>query len=263
MTADPSDRDSLDDTIHFKCLRCGQRIQVSRKRRGDVVHCPKCDRSIQIPKIQRPPEEQSTARETQDELPVINVVYERSSPTPSELNQRLIQVPRVVVWMQGLLLLSVGVSCFFFGTLLGRSLETTESDATQSSIRRVFGTIVYLDAMQRPIPDAGAVVICLPKDRRPELNAKAQFDGLRPGDPIPGESHPSLVAIQRIGGTYLRTGDTGKYEFSVREGNYYVLIISRQLTSPANEPKSKSDLAQLGRYVESAVDLIGERGIGR
>ena len=109
-------------------------------------------------------------------------------------------------------------------------------------------------------PDDGAVVVVVPQGMKPSVDEKARFEGLRPNDPAPDDSHDGIGVIRSIGGAYTRTD--GKGDFRVRlpdGGDFYVLVISRRGKRKAGSGFKKSDLAQMGHYFLDATELIGSQ----
>jgi hypothetical protein len=68
------------------------------------------------------------------------------------------------------------------------------------------------------------------------------------------------LAVREIGGDFTRADGQGSFRLvAPQSGAYSLLIISAHLDRPASERFAPQDLAELGRYVESAPELLGRR----
>jgi hypothetical protein len=109
-------------------------------------------------------------------------------------------------------------------------------------------------------PDSGSVVIVLPVDRRPMTDSRVAVEGLRPGDPVPTDDNLSLRTIRSLGGDFVLANDDGNYQVRLPEqGRYHVLVISRRAARSGSDKVELTDVAQIGRYFTSAVDLLDDR----
>ena len=121
------------------------------------------------------------------------------------------------------------------------------------------GEIVYAKEGGRNLPDDGSVVLVLPQSQRPAPTGKAPVEGLRPGDPMPREESENLRIIQSIGGAYARTDNAGRFQLTLPDhGQYFVLIVSKNKYRAAGDERDKADIAQLGNYVLTPTELLGE-----
>lgn len=169
-----------------------------------------------------------------------------------------ISLPRYVLYGQGVLLIAVAMMALTLGILIGRGTApriVEKSGAPTPCF--LTGTVQYTTRGGSQVPDAGAVVIVVPQDKRP--TDKATIEGLRPEDPQPADDLPSLSRIRSIGGDYTRSDDRGYFKLRVPDtGDYFLLVVSRQSHRSANERLEPVHLAQIGRYFLPAPDLIGD-----
>lgn len=266
--------------IRFTCNHCGSRLSVSSRKAGMASQCPKCHHPLtvptpeprqRVPDGEAPRESAGPSRDDEakedpfaqfivyDEEP--ELVYasdEEDVPPYAEdlpIDPTKVAVPRRILYLQGILLGVVALSCFALGVLVGASRSGGGPEVHVPQPCFVRGTIAIRSGAGDPIPDQGAVAIVVPQDRHPEQ--KAELDGLRPQDPPPDDTHPGLLAIQSIGGAYARTDENGRFELRVPDtGKYYLLVISTR-RSGSTEDHPKSELAQIGRFFQLTPDLFG------
>jgi len=147
------------------------------------------------------------------------------------------------------------LACFVLGVIvgMGTSGQNDGDDIAQPCV--ITGRIALGNGGDATTPDEGAVAIVVPRNVHPE--EKADIAGLLPHDPQPGENHPSLQAIQSIGGDYARADEDGRFQLRVRDtGEYFVLVISASRVQ-SGEEQPKTVLAQIGRFFQLAPDLFG------
>jgi hypothetical protein len=265
--------------IRFSCQHCGQRLRIASRKAGKEVECPKCQESIVVPSedaVAAPPPAPEVPLDADDsppdETPLpefvvhdddVEWVYEseegEGQVAPGQVDLDRVSVPRSVLYAQGILLGVVGLLAFALGVLVGggRSPAPHHPLATP---HLVAGQLQYQTDGDHRRPDAGSTVLVLPAEHRPGPNERASIEGLRPQDPSPNETNPSLRAIQAMGGSYTRTDDQGRYRVRVpKPGTYFVLFVSANAYRENAEDLDKTDLAQIGRYVLPATDLLGDR----
>src|SRR5690606_36868980 len=169
-----------------------------------------------------------------------------------------ISLPGYVLYGQGVLLIAVAMTALTLGILIGRGTAPRVVEKTgERTPCFLTGEIQYASRSGARVPDAGAVVIVVPQDKR--LTDKASIEGLRPTDPLPAADLPSLVRIRSIGGDYTRADHQGYFKLRVPDtGDYFLLVVSRQSQRQASERLDPVHLAQMGRYFLPAPDLIGE-----
>jgi len=169
-----------------------------------------------------------------------------------------ISLPRYVLYGQGVLLIAVAMTALTLGILIGRGTAPRVVEKSGAPTPCFLtGTVEYASRSGAHVPDAGAVVIVVPQDKR--LADKAPIEGLRPEDPMPAADLPSLSRIRSIGGDYTRADDQGYFKLRVPDtGDYFLLVVSRQTQRKASERLEPVHLAQIGRYFLPAPDLIGD-----
>ncbi len=164
-------------------------------------------------------------------------------------------------------LVAVGASCALVGVIFGFWLAQTisplpflpfveKSEHRSASNRGVLveGRITFRPNPLTGVPDAGAVVIFLPADRKPTKTIPVE--GLRTYENLQAFA-PGPRAIASLGGTVERTNSTGEFMTVLTPGTYYLLIISAKARRASGAPISPSDLAQMRQYFYAAEDLVG------
>lgn len=279
--------------IRFQCANCQQRLSVSSRKAGARAKCPKCQQTLTVPSAEEAERQLAAAaatavaapgqpRETdpwadfavfdddvewvyeQETAPAIRGAGPRTSTHPgrSSLPDRVdpekVAVPRSLLYMQGILLGVVGLVCFTLGVLVGGSTvgePSAENQPPQPCL--VAGKVTYKASGGGLLPDAGAVIVVLPQDAKPEQ--KAPIEGLIPAAPFPVPTDPGLQSIQSIGGEYTRADVNGEFRLRVPDrGKYHVLVLSRNARRRPSEELRRSDLAQLGDFFMPAPDLLGQ-----
>ncbi|MBC7351115.1 MAG: hypothetical protein H5U08_02045 [Thermogutta sp.] len=124
------------------------------------------------------------------------------------------------------------------------------------------GEIRFVDARGMGHPDTGAVVIALPAKQFPD--SRVPIEGLRPWDSDSPQRQRNLEKLAEHGGAWTTVEEDGQFRLVLPEtGDYWVLVISKNLARPKsvteqpNRGIGELDLAQLSRYFERPVDLIG------
>jgi phage FluMu protein Com len=270
--------------IKFACEHCGQRLNVSSKQAGVRAKCPKCKGKIQVPEANgeasNEPDEvvgdgdasRPAGAASEEENPYAEFVvyddevewhyesddndYAPRLSTATDLDR--VAVPRRVLYAQGILLAVVAIVSFILGTLVtgGGSKEAADVGPVPCQLS---GEVVYATGGGRNLPDDGSIVLVLPQDQRPAPTGKAPIEGLRPGDPLPLGESENLRIIQSIGGAYARTDNAGRFQLTLPDhGQYFVLIVSKNKYRAPGEERDKADIAQLGNYVLTPTELLGE-----
>ena len=257
--------------VKFACEHCGQRLSVSSDKIGKRAKCPKCREPIQVPNKEDAAKsldkyaDKADADESGDEDPFSQfVVYDdaelvyESEPTytaksNAAVDTSKIAVPRIALYVQGVLLGVVAVSFFMFGILVGSKSTKNENAEEAPKVCVVTGSVTYRDGA-----DSGAVVIFLPKGKRPD--ERPSPTGLRPNDvPPPTDANIGYRAIVENGGGYARTNAQG--DFKIRVDNlreYYVLFISRRGMRDDDEELTRAERSEIAGYFDSVTDLIGQ-----
>ncbi len=174
--------------------------------------------------------------------------------TASRSDSQTVSVPRRIVYLQGFLLGIVALVFFVFGMIVG-SGSRSESGPPPFQPCTISGTVLYEDSAHQAIADESSIVIIVPLASRPDQ--KAAVEGLRPSDPEPGETHPSVAVIRSLGGDYARVDRRGRYRLRVTTpGRYHLLIVSRHAKRADGQQPQATDLAQIGRYFVPATSLL-------
>lgn len=257
--------------VKFACEHCGQRLSVSSDKIGKRAKCPKCREPLEVPNKEEGAKSlekyaaEDEAGKAGDADPFAQfVVYDdaelvyESEPTYTAksnvaVDTSKIAVPRMAIYIQGVLLGVVAASFFMFGILVGSKSSDKENGEDAPKICVVKGSVSY-----RASPESGAVVIFLPKGRRPDERPSPL--GLRPDDrDPPTDANIGYRAIVENGGAYARTNERG--DFTLRVDNsreYYVLIISRTSMRDDDDEVPPSTRGEIAGYFDSVTDLIGQ-----
>lgn len=179
-------------------------------------------------------------------------------PTRTVIDYDKVAVPRRVLYLQGILLGVVSLVSFVLGMLVRAPPLPRDTAKNQTSPCTLSGEVTYGE--EAPLPDDGCVVIVLPVDRRPALDERVAVDGLRPGDPLPLDQNISLRTLRGLGGDCGRTNERGQFQIRLPDrGRYHVLVISRRAARSETSRIEMADVAQIGQYFKSVVDLLEDR----
>lgn len=251
--------------IRFPCPECQQRLSVASQKAGREVRCPRCRRTVRVPAVPNP----SVAHELATITEVLPTPHTDSNPdqetelvyadapaasaaaTPGET---LVTIPRQYVYGQGLLLGSVALGFFIFGLIVGsRAGPDLAGVALQPCT--ISGEIRFQAAAQNDSADNGARVIVVPQAVRPDQKAAAS--GLRPSDPAPADGHVGMAVLRSLGGDVTSVDEQGRFQCHVPSpGRYYILVISRHAKRPDHATLEGRDLAQIGRYISPAANVL-------
>jgi hypothetical protein len=166
-----------------------------------------------------------------------------------------ISVPRWILYVQGALLGAMALVGFMLGYIVSEATSMVSDAPHTAGPVRVTGEVAYDAGDHLPTPDVGATVMLVPEGARPEQ--KVGVASLRPGSERVDATDPAIAAIREIGGDFVRADRDGKFRLVVpTPGDYFLLIVSAQRVRSGNERPAPQDLAELGRYVESAPELL-------
>jgi hypothetical protein len=144
--------------------------------------------------------------------------------------------------------------------LASRSPTRAAKSDARNQPATVSGRVLYGTSGGTNYPDEGAVIMVFPAANRPSSDEKVRYDGLRPSDMPPTAGHGGLERLRAFGGGYVRADLAGEFRISVAKGgSYYILVVSNHGTRREQTVPNRADLAQLGRYVSEASELIGNR----
>jgi hypothetical protein len=256
-------------------------LSVSERKAGRKANCPKCAEPLVVPekaaaelqmaerRAQRatvPDDDEEPDPYTQfavyDDEDEMELVYESEPEAAAEsrpVEQNLVAVPRLVLYVQGVMLGVVALVSFALGVIVGGSSGGDRQTAGQPIPCAIDGTVSITTSTFQVIPDDGAQVFALPVGRTPEPRAK--IEGLRPEDAPPEADHEGLAALRSIAGGYARTNAEGRFHLSLPDvGDYYLLVVSRRASRSGGEPVPIDHMAQLGSYFQPPVgELVGDR----
>lgn len=216
-----------------------------------------------------------------DYPPVVSVVSGAGGPPPpplpSEAEREPPQpTPRLPIpwpiYAQALLLLCVAVGAlsagYYWGYQDGSAVQTESSeqavvvaepqDGFADEEVLLDGRILWTPSPGTSSGDASATFVALPQDRIP--HSALPIAGLQPGGENNTDTQASVAAIRAIGGVFTRAESDGTLAAVLpQEGRYYLLIISRNVTRPEDQPILALDLAQMKQYFADPEGLIGGR----
>jgi hypothetical protein len=198
-----------------------------------------------------------------DQRDAAEPAYERR-PQPAELvpphrvDENSIAVPRSVIYVQGALLGIVAIVAFVLGTFFSSIFPDSAPPPAPSGPCTIVGQVAHMANEGRRVPDVGSAVLAVPAERLPD--EKFAVIGLRTQDTPLAPGAPTLQGLHLLGGDYARADREGGYRLRLPgAGDYFVLVISASSRRARNEIPSRKHLAELGRYVTSAIDLLGDQ----
>ena len=197
----------------------------------------------------------------------------KAEPTPSTTvptSQPLVTIPAApfadAVWLSRraiythvAILVLVSLVTFLVGWISGGAGSRLPVGNNAGPVR-FEAKLQYLAANGKTLPDDGAVVLIWPKQSKPleRLSSKR----LAPAEPAPPRDSPTLQAIETLRGAYTRADAQGEVRDVLlpEPGEYYVLVISRNLARPANEVINDKAIPILGDlFGAEALTLLGTR----
>jgi hypothetical protein len=186
-----------------------------------------------------------------------------SGPTKSskfESWKERIEIPRWAVYCQAALLGLIATTFFIFGMMVG-TLTSGTGDAINATFDcRVVGSVAYrVDGDLRA--DEGAVVILLPKDKKPD--ARAPGESVNPGTFKPLDN-AAIDRIHELGGAVVRANENGQFDVMIdaNYGNgleYYLLIVSKNQRGVDTDPMTKEQVATIGTFFMPVEDVVEDR----
>jgi hypothetical protein len=187
----------------------------------------------------------------------IELVYDSTEPSAAAtrpVSADLVAIPRYVIYLQGGLLGVVALIAFAIGLLTGGALLTQPAAPAAPQPCVVTGSVMYA-AGTRQRPDDGAVIVILPQAAE-KPDEKAPVQGLRPGDPSPGENNRGIAILRAAGGDYARADANGRFQLKLPDrGRYLVVAISNQQSRTRDD--IAADILKIGAYFDNAADLLG------
>ena len=261
--------------LEFRCPNCQQRLMAKAEKAGRRVKCPRCGGSLVVPGDEEPlpppvqelsyPPIHSPIIDDSD-LPVIVLGEEPAPPVPrihaaQPFDPTWISFPRRLIYFHAALLALVLGGAFGLGYWVGRDQRpSADSSAAQTSPIALDGRATHIGPVGDQAGDDGAVVMALPRARRPGRTEKPSLAGLGPLDPSPADNDPVLEAVVTQGGAYFRADSEGRFRLVLPQpGEYYLLFISRHATRPDGDEVRREHLAEMGEYFTGALELIGRQ----
>jgi hypothetical protein len=274
--------------IRFICTNCRQALAIAARKAGSKIKCPKCQAELTVPVVADPADapippafsQQSSAKQPNfaefvfddvpaavdtppmhTSIPLIDVRTDQAPGANVVIDRSLVAISRTVLYAQAVLIVVVALAAFGIGYFTGRGERpptTEELSAIQQPVA-IEGDVVFRNHAGADAPDAGAVVIAVPHGAEP--GQKFPIAGLRPSDAAAqdGGVNVAVQALESEGGGYARADDRGHFTITVRPGNYWVLVISASAARPNGVLPTTSDEQTLGRYFNSATDLLADR----
>lgn len=258
--------------VRFSCSECGQRLNARDDKIGKTLKCPKCRTQLVVPTA----EAADAFDPTRDALKQLEeavgedddvselVVYDDNDVDPStsrvsEFDRELVSISRRVIYVQAGLLVALALFGLVVGFLIGRGTAPhgdAVDDAPQvTTASRIPGKLQYATG-EGLRPDRGAVVLAVPADSKPE--EKIPVDDLLPEAQMPAAGNLALQQLATLGGDYTRADDAGNFALYLVPGRYHLLYISYAARRPSGNQLARQDLAEIGAYVTSGYDLIGQ-----
>lgn len=278
-------------SIRFRCQRCNQLLGIASRKAGTEIECPKCGESQTVPSEEAAAVALAMSHfarqvDTAETSPGVVAYDDQPTPIDGPLSGELIDqelpgptsgppanlgspfsrdrdvvvYPRQTLYLQAVLFLALAVVAFAAGYFMGRgdAMVARQRAAEEASRELVLveGKVVFDPGDGTLEGDQGAVVIGFPDGKTPGETLSIQ--GIRPQDPPPAEDHPSVRAIEELGGAFAKADTTGAFSMVLPgQGKYRLLIVSYRTDRAADQPIDELDLDQIRRYFYRAGDLIG------
>jgi len=154
------------------------------------------------------------------------------------------------------------IVAFFVGIVFGifiRDLIFTQPTDAQraagnhaAAANEVSGTIYFLNDDGERRADVEAVIICLPKDRKP--SALLSCKGLLPADAV---NNDTIQMFREWGGIYTKADANGGFTFAHKASERYLVLLISANQSGTGEEISLNVLTELRRYFRDP-ELFGE-----
>lgn len=240
------------------CPHCRHRFEANRPPSVSEVKCPRCQKAVAIgPPRAAPPVAPPPGPPVAPIMPPPIARPTAASAAPPVDMGNTIRVPRRVVVTQGILLALMALSGFAAGVFSSRTRWATSGAARQPAL--VLGTVQFADGNNgEPQADRGSVILLFPRNVQPDRGQKLKVSGLRPQDPPLKRGNAALEALRTLGGDYARASDQGFYYVKARDtGDYFLLVLSAHEKRATSAALDRKHLAEIGRYVDRAAELIG------
>lgn len=176
--------------------------------------------------------------------------------SPEAINLPLV-LPRWVVYFQVAMLGIVAATFFLFGLMVGQLTGRNLNSEQPSFDCQLTGSVQYqLDGGL--LPDEGAVVFLLPRNRKPAERAPGNLVSPREFQPL---GNRGIEVVHQLGGAVCRVNASGEFNLVV-DGNqqgieYFLLIVSANQAESTQKPMTKLQVAAIGTFylpVERVID---------
>ncbi|MCH2397789.1 MAG: hypothetical protein MK364_01665, partial [Pirellulales bacterium] len=227
------------------CGTCGVLLPPDAAEQG-VLTCPKC---IQAKRQVAPtvtgspatppappindPYQQFTVFDEQTEW-----IYDGEELTSGTRYQELpvdankVAVPRKVIYLQGILLSLVAISCFSLGMLVGQQNSALPSRSASSQPCLIQGLVSYTSNSGQRMPDDRAVIIAIPETLKLDEKLNHRELGVTEHPPD-ANRHPDVLLLRSSGGNHTWSNARGEYRIQLRQtGDYFFLFLSRHHPRP-------------------------------
>ena len=201
---------------------------------------------------------QTPTRKT--DQPAGNPGAESANTSKLESWKECIEVPRWAVYSQAALLGLIATTFFIFGMMVGSLTSGNSAEINATFACRVVGGVAYrADGDLRA--DEGAVVILLPKDKKPD--ARAPGKSVNPGT-FKALDNNAIDRIHELGGAVVRANENGQFDVIIdaNYGNgleYYLLIVSKNQRGVDTEAMTKEQVATIGTFFMPVEDVVEDR----
>lgn len=186
-----------------------------------------------------------------------------ASPTnatvPTAPFDNAVWISRRAIYTHVAILVLVSIATFLIGWISGGAGARVPG-ANNAEPVRFEALIQFVDTKGKTLPDEGAVVLLWPKQAKPL--ERLSIKRLAPFEPAPPADFPAFKALETLRGAYARTNAQGEVRdlMLTEPGEYYVLVISRNLARPPMEPINEKVVPILGDlFGGDAVTLLGTR----
>jgi len=157
-------------------------------------------------------------------------------------------IPRWVVYFQAALLGIVATTFFLFGVMVGHQTAGISSDIGETFDCQISGTVQY-KKNGKFVPDAGAIVFLLPRDRQPAERAPANLVSPSEFQPL---QNPGIDAVHQLGGAIGRVNEAGDFHFIVDGSHkgieYFVLVVSGNPSQSTAKKMTKQQVAAISTF---------------
>jgi len=207
----------------------------------------------------RPPAASVTARKAESALTAAAIASPSLAAIPVAPFDNAVWISRRAIYTHVAILVLVSIVTFLIGWISGGAGARLPGSNNAGPVR-FEAQIQYVAANGKTLPDEGAVVLLWPKQAKPleRLSSKR----LSPSEPAPPSDHATLKALETLHGAYARANAQGEVRdlLLTEPGEYYVLVISRNLARPPMEQISDKAIPILGDlFGGEALALLGTR----